>query len=283
MDNFLLHAIVTELESLLVGGRLGKIYQMGATDLALDFRLRDGRWLVVSTDPQRLALYLTARNPKQFGDDPRSDTAFVSLVKKYAGGAELIRCEKLGYERVVKFEFAVKEEDGPVAERTLIVSLTGRAANVLIVEGGRIISTLREREGESYQDPAPPADRLDPFQISAEKFDELIAANEGDISAAAQKHLLGFSSLYANELSFRSKTRSAYDALQQLLAELFETPPNPAIYSSPSIEVLKDEIGRDEFRILLSPIELSFGVPPSGGNSLGLNIPPENRTPNTLA
>src|SRR5215813_10062489 len=67
MDNFLLQAIVTELEPLLVGGRLGKIYQIGATDLAIDLRLRDGRWLIVSTDPQRLALYLTKRNPREGG------------------------------------------------------------------------------------------------------------------------------------------------------------------------------------------------------------------------
>jgi predicted ribosome quality control (RQC) complex YloA/Tae2 family protein len=50
MDLFLLQAITAELEPLLTGARLGKVVQLGATDLALDFRLRDGRWLLVSTD-----------------------------------------------------------------------------------------------------------------------------------------------------------------------------------------------------------------------------------------
>ena len=45
MDNFLLHAITNELNTTLSGLRLGKVYQLGATDLAFDFRLRDGRWL----------------------------------------------------------------------------------------------------------------------------------------------------------------------------------------------------------------------------------------------
>src|SRR5262249_43607594 len=112
MDNFLLQTVVNELEPLLRGHRLGKIYQVGATDLAIDLYLRDRRRLMISTDPQRLALYLTARNPKQLGDDSRSDTAFVALVKKYLGRSRLATVEKLGYDRVIYFEFDVRDEDG---------------------------------------------------------------------------------------------------------------------------------------------------------------------------
>src|SRR5262249_45530837 len=174
MDNFLLQAIVTELAPLVVGGRLGKVYQIGATDLALDFRLRDGRWLIVSTDPQRLAFYLTARTPRELSEELRSDTPFISLLKKYLGGARLLQGEKLGYDRVVNLEFTVEDEDRHVKDRTLVMLLTGRAANVLVVDQTRIIAALREREGDSYTEPAPPADKLDPFQISEEKLKELI-------------------------------------------------------------------------------------------------------------
>ncbi|MCI0692040.1 NFACT family protein, partial [candidate division KSB1 bacterium] len=97
MDNFLLQTIVNELEPMLRGHRFGKIYQLGATDLAIDLYLRKIGWLVISTDPQRLAFYLTARNPKQLGDQARNDTAFVALVKKYLGSARLATIEKLGY------------------------------------------------------------------------------------------------------------------------------------------------------------------------------------------
>ncbi len=291
MDNFLLQAIVTELESLLTGTRLGKVYQLGTTDLALDFRLRDGRWLLVSTDPQRLALYLTARNPKQLDGELRTDTAFVSLVKKYLGGARLLGVEKLGYDRVVHFHFEAEDENGQPARRTLVVLLTGRAANALIIQKGegqkeegqkeegraRVVASLREREDQTYTEPSPPADKLDPFQVSAEKLDELIAANDGDIAAAAQKHFIGFSQLYAIELRARSATEPAHKALQGLLADLFESPPQPAIYSSPSIEALQREIGRDEFQAAL------FVVPPSGGSALIRNLPPEGGTTNVLA
>jgi predicted ribosome quality control (RQC) complex YloA/Tae2 family protein len=277
MDNFLLQAIVTELSPLLTGARLGKAVQLGATDLALDFRLRDGRWLAVSTDPQRLALYLSARNPKQLGEEPRTDTAFVSLVRKHLGGARLLGIEKLGYDRVVHFDFDAEDENGPPARRTLVVLLTGRAANVLIVEDSRVLAALREREDTTYADPPPPAGKLDPFQVSAEKLDELIAASAGDVAAAAQRHLIGFSAAYAEELRARAVSQAPRAALQSLLADLFERPPQPAIYSSPSLDELQREIGRDEFQAVL------FVVPPSGGSGLSPQLPPEGGTTNQTA
>src|SRR5438067_2547189 len=110
MDNFLLHAITDELAATLTGSRLGKVFQLGATDLALDFRLRDGRLLLVSTDPQRLALYLTTRTIRQLEAEARADTAFPALVKKYLSGARLLHLEKLAYDRVMTFDFQAETE-----------------------------------------------------------------------------------------------------------------------------------------------------------------------------
>lgn len=247
---------------MLTGHRLGKIYQIGATDLAIDFHLRSGlrneRWLMISTDPQRLAFYLTARNPKQFGDELRSDTAFAALVKKYLGGARLAAVEKLGYDRVINFDFDAEDEDGRTTRRRMIVTLTGRAANVLLTEQSRIIASLRERDETitNYVEPAPPDDKLDPFLCSPEKLDGLIAASGGDVAEAAQKHLIGFSAIYARELAQRAQREKPDEALRSLLSDLFESPPKPTIYSSSAIDELKREIGRDEFNLVLSPIEL---------------------------
>jgi predicted ribosome quality control (RQC) complex YloA/Tae2 family protein len=257
MDNFLLQAIVTELEPLLVGRRFGKVYQLGATGLMIDLHLRDGRWLAISTDPNRLALYLTARSPKQTGESPRSDTAFVALLKKHLGSARLVAIEKLGYDRVVKFEFAPEDEGNN--QLTLAVMLTGRAANILLLERSRVIASLRERDETLtlYTDPAPPADKIDPFLCSAEKLDELITASNADLAAAAQKHLIGFSTVYARELAFRARARqiSPSEALQKLLASLFDSKPSPAIYSSQPIDRLENT-GKD-IELIISPVALA--------------------------
>src|SRR5262245_1443662 len=265
MDNFLLQIIVNELGLRLGGHRVGGIYQIGATDLAIDFYAPNERWLMISTDPQRLAFFLTARNPKQSGDEPRSDTAFVALARKHLGGSRLAAAEKLGYDRVVHLEFNVKDKDGKAAHRKLVVALTGRSANILLTEDSRIIASLRERDEAitQYVDPAPPVDKLDPFLCSAENLDELIAAAGGDVAEAARR-LIGFSPVYARELAARAQRVTPGEALRGLLSDLCESPPKPTIYSplaphagaGVSMDDLKREIGRDDFDPVLSPIEL---------------------------
>ncbi|MBL8191369.1 MAG: NFACT family protein, partial [Acidobacteria bacterium] len=258
MDNFLLQAIVNELEPLLANHRLGRTVQLNTTDVALDFRLRDGRWLVASTDPSRLALYLTTRQPKQLSEEPRTDTAFVALIKKYLSGARLTGMEKLGYDRVVTFHFEAENEDGTLSTRKLVVSLTGRGANLLLVESNRVLARLREsgEAEETYSEPPPPAEKLDPFQCSAAQLYSLMAESDGNLATAAHKRFIGFTETYARELAFRASQTDAEQALRQLLADLFEANPVPTLYSSPSLEELKREIGRDEFHLTLSPIEL---------------------------
>lgn len=261
MDNFLLQAITNELDPALRSQRLGRIAQLNTTDVAFDFRLRDGRWLVASTDPARLALYLTTRQPKQLSEEYRTDTAFVSLVKKHLGNAKLTTLEKLGYDRVIRFEFEAEDETGQTKKRSLIVLLTGRGANLLLIESGRILARLRESNDaaadlDEYSEPAPPADKLDPFLCSAAQLYGLIAGSDGDIAMAAQKNFIGFSPAYARELAFRARTSDVELALRTLLGDLFESNPVPAIYSTPSIDELKREIGREEYSLTLSPIEL---------------------------
>jgi predicted ribosome quality control (RQC) complex YloA/Tae2 family protein len=259
MDNFLLHAITNELNTTLSGLRLGKVYQFGATDLALDFRLRDGRLLYLSTDPQRLALYLTARSVRQFDLEARHDRAFPALLKKYLGGAQLLHVEKLGYDRVVTFHFVAETDDGRPVQRALVCLLIGRAANVFLLEGQRIIATLREVTAlpESYRDPAPPPDKLDPFLLTPEALTKLATETNGGLAAAAQEHLLGFTALYAAELAQRATRTDAHTALTGLLVELFEQPPQPVLYTSAPLEELQRDLGRPGITLTLAPIALT--------------------------
>jgi predicted ribosome quality control (RQC) complex YloA/Tae2 family protein len=256
MENFTLQAVVTELETLLVGRRLGKVYQLGATDLALDFHLSDGRWLIISTDPQRLALYLTSRTARQFEAEARADTPFTSLLKKHLGGARLAVIDKLGYDRVVRFEFEAKDASGNAVKRTLAVELTGRGANVLLLDQGQVLATLRERSEASadYREPEPPAEKVDPFLCARERLEELIASCGGEVAEAAKRYLIGFGPLYAQELAARAERTDAFTALRNLLDEL--SAPKPTVYFSAPLDELKAEIGRADFALTLAPIEL---------------------------
>lgn len=274
MENFSLHAIAKELQAVLAGQRLGRAYQIGTTDLYLDFRLRDGRGLMISTDPQRLAIYLTSRTIKQFEIQPRIDTNFALLTKKHLSSARIIAIDHLGYDRVLHINFQAEDEGGHEISRSMVIELTGPSANVLIVEQRRIIAELRERKievsdappstgemnrsesNDLYSDPEPPANKIDPFECPPEKLHAIIEQSSGMVAAAARKYLIGFGPLYAQELTARAKTLPAEIALQNLLDDLFNREPAPRVYSSAPLEEMHEEVGADNFAVVFSPIEL---------------------------
>ena len=257
MESFTLQALVTELAPLLTGHRLGKVVQLGNTDLAFDFHLRDGRWLWVSTDPNRLTLHLSSRSIRQADNEARTDTPFVALCKKYLSGARVCAMEYLGYDRVVHLSFVEEEEAGTEIARTLVIQLTGRSANVLVLENHRVLASLRERQAEeSYADPLPPAEKLDPFYCSAEKLNELIATSENDPAIAARVHLIGFGPQFAAEFGARAQHEAPHAALQNLLNEIFVHAPTPTVYSSAPLAELQQNLGRESFTLTFAPIPM---------------------------
>ena len=255
MDLFLLHSIVDELNPLLSGHRPGKVWQSGLTDLLIDFNLRDGRRLRIMTDPLRLGLYLTSRHPSTFSNNLRNDTPFVSLWHKYLDGSRLIGVEPLGYDRIIHLHF--RGENGQPLR--VIIALTGRTSNVLLVAGRRVLAELREREEplEFYDDPPPPRNRIDPLACQAEDLERIAAQESGGISAAAQNHLLGFTPLLARELATRvDQSGSLETGWTQMINELMARPAHPTIYANPPLAQLIDEPGCDDLTLHLSSIAL---------------------------
>lgn len=257
MDSFLLQAMVHELSGRLTGQRIGKIHQSGATDLSLDFGLRDGRCLIVSTDSSRLAVFLGNR-PRATSDRKASGLPqFAALARKYLGTARLINLTKVGYDRVVHLEFSAIEESGASVIRRLVLSLTGRSADVYLVEGEDVLASLRNRTlpGGTYQDPEPARDRLDPFLLPESRWLELIGSNGWDVMAASTR-LLGFTQTLARELAYIAHKSDPASALTELLARLQEFPSTPTIYSRVPLDRLSGEIGNPEFDLVLSHIVL---------------------------
>lgn len=265
MENFTLQLIIHELQNRLLPQRLGRIYQLGVTDLALEWQGRDGRYLRLSTDPQRLALYLTRRDVRKESPPPRTDTPFAALLKKYLSGAQVVALDKLGYDRVVRLDFvATQGEDRttvtsrPAITHSLIIELTGRSANVYLLAGETVLATLRERNdcSEKYSEPAPPADKLDPFDCTEAGLTALLNEYHGDVLKAARARLLGFDLLFARELAWRARDGNLHAGLQSLLGEVFAQPPQPRIYSAMPLTQLQHQPGHSDFSLTLAGVPL---------------------------
>jgi predicted ribosome quality control (RQC) complex YloA/Tae2 family protein len=152
MKEEILQAVVDELTTILPGRSLGKIFQVSKLALALDFRTLGGRYLLIDLDPSDPRLYLISRKLKELEKQSLQLQSFSFSLKKQVGGAVLSSITRDHSERIVRFNFETRDSVGNVIPRTVVAQLTGKSANLLILdERGYILDTLRAPRGEGQQ------------------------------------------------------------------------------------------------------------------------------------
>ncbi|HBB87791.1 MAG TPA: hypothetical protein DC047_09270 [Blastocatellia bacterium] len=147
-----LKTIVAELEDLLAGRSLGRIFQLSPTSLVIDFHLRQDGLLFISVEPAAPRLYLVKRGVRELERNAISPSPFAQALHAMLGGAAVVSVTKDEVERIVRFHFAAPSE---VVERpltTMVAQLTGRSANLFLLDGDqRIVHALRRPMGEGQQ------------------------------------------------------------------------------------------------------------------------------------
>lgn len=225
MNEQLIEEVLEELRPALQGRPWGKVFQLSADTLAVDFRAGVGRYLLLSADPARPRLHLVARTVRELERASLSPSPFVLFLRKALGGATLRALTKDEGERVVRFEFSVPDALGEEGEATLVAQLTGRSSNLLLLdEHRRVRVAMRpargagQTEGEVYGPPergqaqAPPdaqtkAKRGGP-DIPREGF--------GSLSEALDSYYLRQEA----ERAFDARASSAGARLRQQIANL---------------------------------------------------------------
>ena len=159
MQQQLIHDIVEEVRSKLCGRFFGRVLQFSALSFAIDFGLR-GEFLYFGVDPGSPRFYLMRRTLKELEKQAITTSHFGQLMKARLGGASLTEITKDRDDRVVRITFELEDELGEIITRQLIVQLTGKSANVLLLDqSGRITDVLRpprgegQKPGEHYQPP----------------------------------------------------------------------------------------------------------------------------------
>ncbi|MGI9105927.1 MAG: NFACT RNA binding domain-containing protein [Pyrinomonadaceae bacterium] len=152
MNDQLIADIVAELAPALAGRMMGKVWQPSRVALAIDFRLSDGSYLFIAAEPTQPRLYLIACTVRELEKQSLGPSNFVLSLRKHLGGARLLGMSKDEGERIVRFSFASYDAVGDAQDLTLIAQLTGRAANLLLLDAaGRVVDALRPPRGEGQE------------------------------------------------------------------------------------------------------------------------------------
>ena len=144
-----LKEVVAELDQFLAHRFLGKVYQLSEVSLAIDFGLKRDGYLFLSVEPKAPRLYLIKRTLRELEKGSMPPAPFAQAMRTSLSGGNLTSVTKDNEERVVRFRIMVTDELGDSQKRMLVAQLTGRSANLFLLDHeGNITQALRAPRGE---------------------------------------------------------------------------------------------------------------------------------------
>ena len=147
-----LKEIASEVDQLLRGRFLGRVFQFSPHAIAIDFGVRNAGYLFISIDAASPRLHLITRSSRELEKLSVAPTSFVQALRTNFGGGRLLSVIKDADERIVRMVYAVTDELGETHSRSLIAQLTGRSANLFLLDSeSQVTHALRAPRGEGQQ------------------------------------------------------------------------------------------------------------------------------------
>src|SRR6266496_1851678 len=140
MDDQSINTIVAEIKPLLIGRAPGKIFQLSPSSIAIDFGLRDQGYLLLSVEPSLPRMYLIKRRLRDLEKQSAPLGQFALFLRKELSGTTLQTVQKDAGDRIVRFHFVGTDELGREQKRTLVAQLTGRSANLFLLNEREILT-----------------------------------------------------------------------------------------------------------------------------------------------
>lgn len=265
LDGLVIHSIVNELSSKLVGGKIDKIYQPEDDEIVLHIRNNKENYkLILSSSASNPRVYL-ANNYKK--ENPINAPMFCMLFRKYIQGGNIVNVSQVGFERIIKISVESFDELKEKTTKDIIVEIMGRHSNIILIHSSdnKIIdsakrippSISRVRQvlpGQTYYLP-PEQDKINPLDdISKDTFINVLNSYTGSIFKSIYSKFLGVSPTIAKEICFRAninenvlvselsneELNSLYSTFNLLFTDIKHNNYNPCIVIDESLDKVID-------------------------------------------
>lgn len=206
MDGLSLRAMLYELQSL-IGGKIDKVQQPDCDALLFTVRtMGTTKKLYVSCHPQNGRVQAT----EIAYQNPDTAPAYCMLLRKKLVGGRIESVEQTGIDRIATVTISARDELFDEARYRLVVELTGKYSNIVLVgPDGAILDAIRRvglgassvravLPGFPYENP-PAQDKLDAFALGRDALIELLASAERP-DAFLSDRFLGLSKTTARAL-----------------------------------------------------------------------------------
>lgn len=224
LDGLVIHSIVDELHSKLLGGKIDKVYQPENDEVVLHIRNNKQNFkLILSASASNPRVYIANDYKKE---NPINAPMFCMLFRKHIQGGNIVNISQVGFERIIKISVESFDELKEKTTKDIIVEIMGRHSNIIlthsldnkIIDSAKRIppSISRVRQllpGLTYNLP-PEQNKLNPLNdISLQDFTNTLKDFQGNIFKSIYSKFLGISPIIAKEICFRAKVDEKTDTI----------------------------------------------------------------------
>ncbi len=166
--------------------------------------------------------------------NPERPSSFVMQVRKYLRGARIRSIRQHGWERAVSID-VLRQEGGDRHEAMLVAELTGLRGNLLLLESGLVIGSLRRDPrnpiGQPYS-PLVPQEKEDPRSLSVETLRRILSSDSparalasgiDGVGRQTAEDLVAFAGVPADDEEWPARVA---DAIRSVLARIADPEPH---------------------------------------------------------
>lgn len=254
LDGITASAIVSELNTALLGGRIDKIHQPVADEIRMTIRgLGSGaKKLILSANSAHPRIHLT----ESARENPMTAPLFCMVLRKHIAGGKIVEICQPNFERIIILRIESANEMGDITTKNLILEIMGKHSNLILTdETGKILDSIKRvtHEKSSVREVLPGKDYVFPPSqnkknpLEAEKGDFLFSLHlqEGQkLQEYIYQTYTGISPLMAGEICARAgldasnacqettigEGEALFTAFDKTMAEIKANRYQPAIY-----------------------------------------------------
>lgn len=238
-DGVTVSATALELKNIINESRIDKIHMPEKDEVIIIMRNYKGTHrLKISMNSAYPGVYLTDLSK----ENPLSPPNFCMLLRKHISGGIVRDILSYDYERYIGIVIESRSELGDMQHKTLMVELTGRNCNIILLNASGIIldslkhvdsdmSSVREIMPARKYDFIPSQDKISPEEV---KIEDILKIKGTPVSKAILLVIKGFSPVLCKEICHRAeieedKTTDALtvdekqrlsDSLNEILTEI---------------------------------------------------------------
>ena len=130
-----------EIDKMLQGGRIEKIYQPEKDEIVLSVKTPSGNYrLVISANSANPRLYITTT----VKENPQEPPMFCMLMRKHISSGRILRVTSVDFERITDIEIEARNEMGDSVKKHLFCEIMGKNSNIILVnDEGKIVDSIK--------------------------------------------------------------------------------------------------------------------------------------------